>query len=134
MGYNATSYAVFGIKTARKNMKQLVNVRTCSHNVSEGMKFCPECGEPVYTQEKHDILDSMEEKGLSYFYSNYEGNGDIVLGFCVGKTSYSDNTKPIACKPPSPDMAVEILDFCKAHNLPYTEQNLKMYVMTHHSY
>lgn len=134
MGYSAYSYAVFGVKTARSNMKQTVKVRACHHKIADGMKFCPECGKPAFVEEQENILDSMEDKGLSYFYSDYSGNADVVLGFCVGRTSYSDNNEPVACKAPTPGMAVEILEFCKEHNLPYTEKDLKMYVMTSHSY
>lgn len=134
MGYSASSYAVFGIKTARSNMKQSVKVRACRHTIAEGMKFCPECGKPAFVEQEEDILESMKDKGLTYFYADYNRNNDVVLGFCVGRTSYSDENEPVECKPTTPGMAAEILEFCKVHNLPYTEKHIKMYVLTSHSY
>lgn len=134
MGYDAYSYAVFGVKTARSNIKQKVKVRACHHAIADGMKFCPECGKHAFVEKEENILDGMDDKKLSYFYSDYNGNADVVLGFCVGRTSYRNNTEPVECYPPTPRMAVEILEFCKEHNLPYTEKNLKMYVLTEHSY
>lgn len=132
MSYDAYSYAVFGIKTSRKNMKKNIKVRACRHTIADGMKFCPECGKPAFIEEEDDILESMKDKGLSYFYSDYNRDTEVVLGFCVGSTSYGKDT--VECKPPTPGMAAEILEFCKVNNLPYTEKNLKMYVMTYHSY
>lgn len=134
MGYDAYSYAVFGVKVPRSVVKQPVKVRACKHDIQDGMKFCPECGKPAYKEEIQDILDSMESNKLSYFYSDYEGKGDVVIGFCVGKTGYDTNTEPVECNPPTPGMAVEILEFFKLHNISYTEQHIKMYVMTYHSY
>lgn len=134
MGYRAYSNTLFGVKVARSNMKQKVKVRACRHKVADGMKFCPECGKPAFIEEEDDVLESMKDKGLSYYYSDYNRDNDIVLGFCVGRTSYSDNTEAVECKPPTPSMAAEILAFCKEHNLPYTEKHIKMYVLTNHSY
>lgn len=134
MGYSAYSYAVFGVRVPRSQIKKPVNVRSCVHDVQHGMNFCPECGKPVYTQKTQDILESMDSKNLSYFYSDYEGNGDVVIGFCVGKTDYDNNTEPVECKVPTPGMALELVEFFKEHNLPYTEKHIKMYVMTYHSY
>lgn len=134
MGYSAYSYAVFGIKTARSNMKKTFKARACTHKIADGMKFCPECGKPAFFEELDDILEAMNNGELSYYYSDYNRDTDVVLGFCVGRTSYSDNTEAVECSPPTPRMALEIVEFCKEHNLPYTERDIKMYVLTHHSY
>lgn len=134
MSYSAYSYVVYGVKVPRFSIKQSVKIRGCHHEIEDSMKFCPECGKPSYIEKKQDILDSMEDKKLSYFYSDYEGKDDVVIGFCLAKTSYNTNTMPIECDTPTPDMSDELNTFLKQYDFPYTEKNFKTYVMTYHSY
>lgn len=133
MGYSIYTYVVFGIKTPRSNMKQTVKVRSCNHNVTEDMNFCPQCGKPVFFEETDEVLESMNSFDLSYFYCDYQRDTEVVLGFCLNKTSSSDDV-PVVCGEPTSKMTVEILDFCKKHNLPYTENDILTYVVTYHSY
>lgn len=133
MGYSVYSYVVFGIKTPRSNIKQSVKVRSCNHNVTEDMNFCPQCGKPVFVEQVEEILEGMNQFDLSYFYCDYQRDTEVILGFCLNKSS-SYNDSPVICGQPTPSMTLEILDFCKKYHLPYTEHDICTYVVTYHSY
>jgi hypothetical protein len=134
MGYSAYSYAVFGVKTDISSVNQTNQKRSCNHDVKPNMKFCPECGKPTFVEKTVFLLDSMEDKKLSYFYSDPESKDNIVLGFRLAATSYNTNCTPIEIPNPTPVMIEEIMQFCKENNLPFKEKDCKMYVMTYHSY
>jgi hypothetical protein len=134
MSYSAYSYVVFGVLVPRDTIKHTIRIRGCEHTIEPKMNFCPECGKPAYKEKVQNILNPMEDNKLSYFYSDYEGESHIVIGFCVGKTDYNTNTEPVACKVPTPNMILELIEFFKEHNLPYKEKDIKMYVITYHSY
>ena len=134
MSYQAYSHLIFGIKTPRSTVNQSDAIRGCNHPITPSMKFCPECGASAYIQKQSRILESFEYNKLSYFFSDHEGDDDIVIGFSLGKTDYDTMSTPVACKNPTPEMTEKILEFIKENNLNYSEQNIKMYVMTYHSY
>lgn len=133
MGHSIYSYVVFGIKTPRSNMKQLLKIRSCTHNVTEDMNFCPDCGKPIFVENVEEILEAMSVSDLSYFYCDYQYDTEVILGFCLSKTSSSYDV-PVVCLEPTSRMTLEILDFCKKHNLPHTENDILTYVVTYHSY
>lgn len=134
MSYQAYSHLIFGFKAPRSTVNQSDAVRGCNHSITQGMKFCPECGASVYIQKQSRILNSFKYDKLSYFFSDHEGNEDIVIGFSLGKTDYNTMSTPVSCKSPTPEMKDEILQFITEHNLNYSEKHIKMYVMTYHSY
>lgn len=132
MSYSAYSHVIFGIKTNIDSVKQNSMQRTCDHDVQSNMNFCPECGKPTFTEKTVSLLDSMEENGLSYFYSDPSNKDDIIIGFQLGVTDYNKDIAEV--KPATTNMTEEIMQFCKDNNLSYTENHCKMYVITYHSY
>jgi hypothetical protein len=133
MSYSASSYAVFGIKTSINNINQIVKTRGCKHQMVGNANFCSQCGKPSYIEKEGRIIEPMEAKQLSYFYSFHEQKNDIVIGFHLAETD-SDSHIPMEIKSPTTEMIKEILDFCKMYSLSYTEKDIKMYVLTYHSY
>lgn len=136
MGYDAYSYSVFGIRMKHKEIRKVVRERACDHDIPDNAKFCPTCGQPAYTTINESIIDSFENDGLTYFYSNYDDTfqDDILVGFSLGETSYNSQCEYIECQSPTQSMIDQIVEFCREHDLEYTAEDCKTYVFTHHSY
>lgn len=136
MGYDAYSYAVYGKIVKSKSLEVVKPKRACNHGVEPEHKFCPECGKPTYTYGETKLLDSMEDKGLSYYYSDYENKEEVVLGFILGRDGYSSRKYSpfVEVKLPTPGMTEEIKKFCEENGIPFKDGDCKTWVFTYHSY
>lgn len=132
MGYDAYSYAVFGKQVSKSDLTVVTKVRGCSHKTDTNQKFCSECGKPVWKQEKEFIADEGYGNKIGFFKSSADTD-EGVLGFKLVSTGSSDNDY-YAIPAPKPSMAVEILEFFKKHNIACSEDELKSYLYTYHSY
>ena len=136
MGYEAYSYVVYGKLVDITSIKITKQKRNCNHIISLTNKFCPECGKPTYVDQETVLLDCMAAKGLSYYYSHSENKEEVILGFILGRDSYSnrDNSPFVEVKEPSPGMNEEIKDFCEAARIDFKSDDCKTWAFTYHSY
>ena len=134
MGYDAYSYAAFGVKTSEDAITKIVTKRACNHTILAGSKFCHECGRPANTEKREVLLNAMKDKVISYFPTDSGCSGDIVVGFKLARAD--ENNNPVAIKFPSTqdDLKEQLLTFFKEHELPFTEKDIQLYILTYHSY
>lgn len=141
MGYSAYVYQVFGVRVAAAAIKKEVNTRGCSHTEVNGANFCPECGKPMWIKKTENSLESLADKGLSYYFSDHEtvNRGDVILGFKLNFIgSYADKDHMAAIPELSErqrlSMWQEIQLFCNERSIAVTQEDLKYWSILYHSY
>lgn len=139
MGYDAYSHVVYGVTVNKKDLETVENIRGCNHSIDENNKFCPECGSPVWKQRTISLLDDIKEEAkgkLSYFTESGDAYNDpnynFIIGFQLATTEYNKNR--VVVSQPTEQMRKEILDFIKKNKLKLTEDDIKTFVYTYHSY
>jgi hypothetical protein len=131
MSHSVSSYVVYGLQTNIDAITKKFRIRSCEHDVSLDNKYCPECGKLMFTEESQNILGGTDEHEFSYF-SPFTGSEVIVIGFMLGKTGSGNTFSEV--KEVAGSMKKDILDYCQLNGIICDENNLKKYVMTHHSY
>ena len=134
MGYEAYSYVVYGKEVEEDEITISQSIRNCSHQTDLSMKFCGECGKPVYKEIEEVLLESgWTANKLAFFKSSSDTTNGIV-GYLLNKTNSQDcSYHPII--EPSPEMTKSILLFFKEKlDIEMEEDDLKKYVYTYHSY
>lgn len=134
MGYSAYSKVVFGIEISKDMTFVEKKVRSCNHNVDTNLKFCSECGKPMYTIEREAIVDEgYYEDEIGYFTSSYDSNHIGILGFVIAQTKDQD-TSYYAIPEPKEVMIKKLKTFLETHSIEYKLNDLKAYLYTRHSY
>ena len=92
MGYSATACAVIGLKIDNNKLYTTKRVRGCGHDLGENKKakFCPECGEPTWDEDRVPIVgydpDDFDTDGGQVFagYKLVMPNGESDDAFLAG--------------------------------------------------
>jgi hypothetical protein len=97
MGADFTSSAVVGLKIDPKKLTISKKVRSCKCDVKdiETMKFCPKCGEEVFTEEL-DCIPGYNEDGDLCGYKLIFGTDQIeayVCAFLAEQDDYGDKVQ-----------------------------------------
>jgi len=132
MGLDVYTYVVFGKRVPRSTIKAVVNQRGCTHDIDIKQNFCPVCGKPVWTENPHDLLDSMNSGALSYFYP-YHNTDDVIIGFALAKTDSHRIREPdmLEVLSPEPHMIKEIVQFFKDNDIALDVSELKTYAFSY---
>lgn len=81
MGYDATAYAIVGLRLRSQQLTTQQRVRGCAHKLAnEKVKFCPECGDPVWVTKRTPIAgyDDGEPTLASYRVVDSGPNSEYV--------------------------------------------------------
>lgn len=137
MGLDISSYVVYGKITPKEVLTQHHKARACNHEIDESKKFCSECGQPVWVQNENTLLDSLEDNCLSYFYSDYSNQKEVIVGFQLGETDSHRNNNETTfyqIKKPTPQMTQELIAFFSQRGIVTTDTDFAMHVFQHYSY
>lgn len=137
MGLDVYAKVVFGKIVDRNSIIQTQKIRTCSHQTNKNNKFCPECGQPMWTEKQSIMLDCNEKDQLSYFYTDYENQEQVVVGFILGETSShrNNNLQPFfKVENVTAQMKQELIDFFAQQETTLNEDDFEIYVFNYFSY
>jgi hypothetical protein len=137
MGLDVYSNVVYGKVISKEVLTQRQMVRACDHQIDESKKFCPECGKPVWVETENVMLDPQESNGLSYFYSDYENQNQVIVGFRLGETgSHRNNndTTFFKLKNQTPQMTQELIAFFSQRGITTTDKDFAMHLFQYYSY
>lgn len=137
MGLDVYSNVVYGKVIPKEVLTQRQRVRGCNHEVDESKKFCPECGKPVWIETEDFMLDSQEDNGLSYFYSDPENQTSVIVGFRLGRTDShrsGGSCEFFKVKSITSQMTQELIAFFSQRGIITTNKDFAMHVFQYYSY
>ena len=136
MGLDVYSNVVYGKVVSKDFFTHRQMIRGCEHKVDESKSFCQECGKQVWIETQDVLLDSQEDDGLSYFYSDYENQSQVILGFRLGKTGSHRNNDAtfFKIKNVTPQMTQELITFFSERGIAATEKDFATHVFQYYSY
>ena len=89
-------------------------------------------------KETMALIDAMEDKGLTYFYNDYQNQDEVILGFKLVRSESSRsscNTNPYSeVKMPTPEMTSILEIFCQANDIKFSSKDFKVYSFNYMSY
>lgn len=134
MGYDAYSKVVFGVKVAKEDLTVEKKVRSCNHNTDLNANFCSVCGKPTYKVKKEMVIDyGYEPNEIGYFVSSPDSDEEGIVGMLLSQTG-SQDTNYYDIPLPSKEMGKEIKEFLEANDFEVSDDDLRTYLYTEHSY
>lgn len=149
MGYSAESKVVYGlvINLTELSLSNKQKKRGCSHHLdSKSAKFCSECGKPTWIEVPGSILDDIQIESQNYSlnatdsnieFSYFTPNADTdegILGFRVIKNYSYNNPTFLPVIQPTEEMKNFLIQICQQYNIPFEEDDFKVYSYLYESY
>lgn len=130
MGASITAYVVYGMRASTKLAKIYERIRGCSHDVSEGMNFCPTCGKKAFIEHSSDMLTMFNDEGLSYFATSY-GSDTCVIGFCLARSNpeFDDGDELGEVLPKE---TMELIEFFAVRGITVTADDFCQHLVVHY--
>lgn len=134
MGYSAYSKVVFGLIVSKDDITVETNVRSCSHDTDLNANFCSVCGQAVYETEETMLVEyGYDPNQIAYFVSSHDSDEEGILGFVIAQTEDQDTSYHVIPQP-SEKMISELKKFLNEHEIEFSDNELKSYLYTEHSY
>jgi hypothetical protein len=131
MSVSASTEIIIGVRFKPDALKKTIKTKSCNHSNPEGLKFCGECGKPIYTEKKVSIFDiEVEDKlhdykqGEIYCTGTYDIE-DVYIGIRLSYLSEEWETEvDLSGLEEKKD---KLLSFFKENNLEININDIKIY-------
>lgn len=130
MGASINAYVVYGMRASTELTKVYEQRRSCPHDVTEDMVFCPTCGKKAFTDVLIDSLDMYEANSLSCFATSYDAD-EGIFGFCLASSNPEyDNGEEI--RDVLPEEIEQLIKFFASKDIAVTASDFTQHLVVHY--